>query len=952
MHTKKLSRARFGVVLAVFFCSLSVGLIANFKHPGIAHAANGQNYHGVWVDTNHIRVLETGAVFVLTYASGNIVYYSDFSDPCPGGVQAATPYPQINLEDGSSADGSYPTNTQLTEEDCGYDPNSGNYGNTNTVNMNMSFKQFVTSDSSGKATWLNNDFTMLDYTLDGAGGLTYTYLSTTPTQDPTIVTRNYVVSGENVTTMNPCGPSQIKVNIYNKGPIPTQGSATLYTPQSLVPCKAMSQVIPLQPLGTTLPPPPSPPPPSPGGSPSDPCPVDSSFLLRWVTCPVLDAMDSTAMFINNIIGSLLAFPVGEIFGQSSGFQGPFNIFRNAGLALLVVAGLVMVISQALDLTILEPYTVRKALPRIAFAIVGISLAWPLLQFAIVLTNDLGYWIGSIIISIAHAQGNGGPNNLLLFTLTSSLAALIGAIYVAGSIFAIATPGGMLALLGIIILALLVGLMVLAFRQIVILICILAAPLALAASVLPSTEKLWKFWKDTFLTTLLMYPIIMAFLASGAAMGHIAASVKTGGILMNFLSIILYVTPYFLIPFSFKLAGGLMSTVFSLANDRNKGLFDRAKKYMEGEKEWAKQQRMEGRTKFGSSRLGSLYRRANTRGGLDFSKTGNARYKAYERKLLGGVAKNIVEKEDMGAAGGDDLATELASQFNMTESKFLSDYSTRKKAMGVSAADADAQALEALGAIQNSFSAPIGSRAMEVAAFKARVASTTGYGGDDAGAAEMVNDAMRMYRSGRISKTDAILTIKSNQKRADFSAMGFTELSDVLDGSPLAATGQTLAGDTLPEIVKLRESARIGMQPGQLLYGHKNAVKAMNPFISSNVKDLAAKYDSLVASGAPKVDIDNAYEDLLKNVASVAGLHDAMSQASPQNARILADGVMKQEVSVAGKKYTMHEIIEANRGEEWFQQMRREYMNAAARAGAGNVPGPGGPGAPGGGGGTP
>ena len=87
-----------------------------------------------------------------------------------------------------------------------------------------------------------------------------------------------------------------------------------------------------------------------------------------------------------------------------------------------------------------------------------------------------------------------------------------------------------------------------------------------------------------LTTLVMYPIIMGFIGAGAAMAYLLGGRRVAGENLGLLAIVVYFAPYFLLPFAFKLAGGLMSTVFSIANDRGRGMFDRGRKKREGIRE--------------------------------------------------------------------------------------------------------------------------------------------------------------------------------------------------------------------------------------------------------------------------------------------------------------------------------------------------------------------------------
>src|SRR5665647_296295 len=269
-------------------------------------------------------------------------------------------------------------------------------------------------------------------------------------------------------------------------------------------------------------------------------------------------MDST-------IQSLLFTPTEQIFTPQ--LKTAWNTFRVVGVVLILITGLVMVISQAIGLELFDAYTVKKILPRLLIAAIGISLSWPIMQFVITLFNDLGLWAHDIILYPFKDL-----SNLASGSLYTGGALITGGIGVGMVALGVA---GILSLLGTIVLALLIGLLVLSLRQIIILMAVLMAPLAIAAYILPGTQKLWEFWKNTFLTALYMFPIIMAFLAGGKALAAAAASVPNTQ--MQLLSVLVYFAPYFLLPFAFKLAGGLMATVFSIANDKNRGAFDRLKK---------------------------------------------------------------------------------------------------------------------------------------------------------------------------------------------------------------------------------------------------------------------------------------------------------------------------------------------------------------------------------------
>lgn len=326
-------------------------------------------------------------------------------------------------------------------------------------------------------------------------------------------------------------------------------------------------------------------------------PTDS---FSWISCPVSASLAQLSSFLSQMLVNLLYTPTDMIFGttnpasgaSSQAFYNTWKIFRNVGLALVVIAALVMVGSQALGWEILDAYTIRKLLPRMGAALIGIALSWPLLKIGVTFFNDLGVWTHTILTApFQHL-----PNNFSDPTKFISEYLLAGAVLggVGQKIIVELGANGFMSLVFVTAAALLIGLAVLAIRYLMIVFAILTAPLAIAAYVLPGTQKVWGLWKNMLFPALVIFIIIMAFIALGQDMSAVVATqagslngantTNAATIGWYVLALLLYIAPYLLLPFSFKLAGGLMSTVFSLANDRSRGLFDRQRKKREGIRE--------------------------------------------------------------------------------------------------------------------------------------------------------------------------------------------------------------------------------------------------------------------------------------------------------------------------------------------------------------------------------
>lgn len=304
---------------------------------------------------------------------------------------------------------------------------------------------------------------------------------------------------------------------------------------------------------------------------SDDCPLPSDAEMRWLGCAVFGLLRKATETLHDYIQQFLYVSVSNIFNDN--IKNVSNSFRAIAIGIIIIAGLTMIISQALGFELFDAYTIKKLLPRLIVALLGVALAWPLMKLMVILFNDLGLGMGSVLDDIS---GFGGSSTDGVGTGSGIISVFFGGAAVVGTVWAMGVLGG-LSLIGTAVLSMFVGMIVLAVRQVLILMCVILAPFAIACYVLPGTQKVWAFWKNTFLTALFMYPIIMLFIGAGRAASAIIGSNGSSGA-MNILAIMLYFAPYFMLPYAFKLAGGLMSTIFGLANDRGRGAFDRMKKF--------------------------------------------------------------------------------------------------------------------------------------------------------------------------------------------------------------------------------------------------------------------------------------------------------------------------------------------------------------------------------------
>jgi hypothetical protein len=299
--------------------------------------------------------------------------------------------------------------------------------------------------------------------------------------------------------------------------------------------------------------------------------------LTWLACPIIAAANEAIGQFDNAITNELNIDVETYFGDNpigNSYYTVWSAVRYIALALLVIIGLMMIVSQTFSVGIFDAYTIRKLAPRMAIAIVLISLSWPLLKLMVDLSNAMGVAVRTLMYTAF--SGSGGIDSAIGINSEVSGAVAVGGI-------ALGVGLGVLGLLSFALTGLvsaLIALAVLVFRKILVIFLVVMAPLAIISFILPNTQKLWKMWSDNFIKALLVFPIIAGFIAIGRVFAATAA--QTGdGLLTQVVVFVAYFGPYFALPAVIRLAGGFIATIGGVANDRGRGFFDRNRKYRQG-----------------------------------------------------------------------------------------------------------------------------------------------------------------------------------------------------------------------------------------------------------------------------------------------------------------------------------------------------------------------------------
>ena len=301
--------------------------------------------------------------------------------------------------------------------------------------------------------------------------------------------------------------------------------------------------------------------------------------VGWIACPFIKGISAAIEWVDNTINSSLQADIPDTVDQNNNSTRTqmhlvWSNIRNIAYAILVPMMLVMVIGSALDIGPFNAYSVKKSLPRMVMAVMFIALSWNICLTIIDVVNSIGIGVKGII---EHPFNDGNPITLAtLFGGTVSFAT-----YVEQTLLVATAIGAAIYFLifsfPIVMLFLIITFMTLVLRRILIIALFLAAPVAILSWVFPANNKLWKSWWSSFSKLLLIYPMIMALIATGHVFAYILNLGGDAGIFNFVFRTLAYIMPLAFIPATFKLAGGMFATITGAMNDRSRGLFDRARK---------------------------------------------------------------------------------------------------------------------------------------------------------------------------------------------------------------------------------------------------------------------------------------------------------------------------------------------------------------------------------------
>lgn len=644
--------------------------------------------------------------------------------------------------------------------------------------------------------------------------------------------------------------------------------------------------------------------------------------LNWLLCGIIAGASSIVKGLDGVITSWLTIGTngststdnpGTIFSYNGGqcgqytsdgsstcddYHSAWSAFEELALGLLAILALMIIIAQALGMELLDAYTIRKMLPRVVTGAIILTISWPLMRFFVLLSNDLGYGVGNLLWA---------PFSNLKDTINTGgiLQSLIGAV-------ALLTLGwfGLLSFLGTAALAVLVAFLTLVFRQIAVILLIIFSPIAILCYALPNTQRIFRFWWESFSKMLLMFPMIVAFITVGHIFSALASQNQGSGV-DQLIAVIAYFAPYFTIPFTFRFSGSIMSGVGNYVNSRAEPARGALRNFRTN------------RAKHNLEKLasGERFNEDVTTLGYDkFAKRFNALSKGTANLKNAGFNPARMRSRMQNAAAQRDLLLAQEGLEKNPEAKLMTDdlYEAMMPTMeshigsGIRGGENDAAVraflkdrfkddetvtdrdIEQGVATVRSFRRSMGNhRAASLAAVIGNSRTGTGFQASSGGGGAM-NEAI-IHAAGpndRWLMDQTLIAARagmSQERRVDVSGGSFTKHENLL--LKQARRGVTRAEAT----EQLSRNGREGQSAGAIMSARRQAVEAIVPQMRVELHEML-ETPHLNPDGSVKTD-EQKVREAVQQLAVLSSSHDVAAQVAPENGQLLADTVMREQINV-------------------------------------------------------
>jgi hypothetical protein len=297
--------------------------------------------------------------------------------------------------------------------------------------------------------------------------------------------------------------------------------------------------------------------------------------IGWILCPVFTAIGGLDDAMWNFASALLnVSPLQQTQTNPDGSTSTTTIyqawksFQAIANVVLVIVFLVVIFSQLTSAGV-SNYGVKKTLPRLVVVAILINVSFYLCQIAVDVANIVGSSLYDLINGIVGDPAPPSWSALLTTVLTLGAAGsvVVGLVSIAPeAALMILIPGALAAVIGF-----LAAVLTLMFRQAVIPILAILAPVAFAAYLLPNTKPWFDRWWKLSSSMLLLYPLAAVMFAGVKLSANL---INAGGQWWETLTALIVLgAPLFMLPFLARQSGSFLGKV----NDGIKGLGGRLQK---------------------------------------------------------------------------------------------------------------------------------------------------------------------------------------------------------------------------------------------------------------------------------------------------------------------------------------------------------------------------------------
>lgn len=248
------------------------------------------------------------------------------------------------------------------------------------------------------------------------------------------------------------------------------------------------------------------------------CQVDG---IGWLVCPVITFLASASEgMYEKIVEPMLQVKASSWFEGGDSLEQGWIVIRDISNVILVIVLLLIIMSQITGIGI-SNYGIKKMAPKLIIAAILANVSFWICALLVDISNIVGSNLYSILSDIG-----GSVSGAEATTLGGGFPVLSQAILVGGAIAMVLLGGGVFA---IVALTLVVAWVSLIARQTLLIVLVVASPLAFILMVFPNTESWFTRWRKMFTTLLFLYPVIAFIMGiSGFASKVVSGAADTGG----------------------------------------------------------------------------------------------------------------------------------------------------------------------------------------------------------------------------------------------------------------------------------------------------------------------------------------------------------------------------------------------------------------------------------------